>query len=197
VVGVCGLKGVLEQNISELSRGYRQRVGFAQAILHNPEVLIMDEPTSGLDPNQAEEVRSLIRELKKEKTVILSTHILSEVQAVCNRVLIINKSKIVASGTTGDLQSMVQGREKVYLEVSAPGDPSVMLGSLEGTQNLVRVKSEGGRYGYELESGSDIREKLYDLSVRQNWKILELRSVKMSLEEVFRKLTSPEEEVEI
>jgi len=130
VISVCGLKDVLLKNIGELSRGYKQRLGFAQAILHDPDVLVLDEPTSGLDPNQAREVRSLIRELKKEKTVILSTHILSEVQSVCDRVLIIHKGKIIASGTANELQSLVQSKEKVYFEARTNKDLTALLRSI-------------------------------------------------------------------
>ena len=189
VIEACGLKDVLGQNIGELSKGYRQRVGFAQAILHNPEVLIMDEPTSGLDPNQAVEVRSLIRELKKEKTVILSTHVLSEVQAVCDKVLIINKAKIVAAGTTAELQSMVQGREKIYVELKTKENPEEALRGLSGVESVILAGKDSNTLGYEIESRTDIREDLYNLAVSKRWTIIELRRVLASIEEVFRKLT--------
>jgi ABC-2 type transport system ATP-binding protein len=190
VIEVCGLKDVLEQNIGELSKGYRQRVGFAQAILHDPEVLIMDEPTSGLDPNQAVEIRNLIRELKKEKTVILSTHILSEVQAVCDRVLIINKARIVASGTTAELQTMVQGRERIYVELKTKENPEKILRALTGVESVVLTKKDSGQPGYEIESTVDLREELYNLAVSKRWTIIELHRLTVSLEEIFRKLTT-------
>lgn len=190
IVEVCGLKAVLGQNIGELSRGNRQRVGFGQAILHDPEVLILDEPTSGLDPNQAVEVRTLIKGLKKEKTVILSTHILSEVQAICDRVLIINRAKIAASGATAEIQSMVQGREKIYLELKTTDNQEQVLSKLDGVEKVVLVRKESNLRGYEIESKRDIRENLYSLAVSSGWAVVELHRMTASLEEVFRELTS-------
>ena len=189
VIRTCRLKDVLEKNIGELSRGYRQRVGFAQAIIHNPEVLIMDEPTSGLDPNQAVEVRELIKELKKEKTVILSTHILAEVQAVCDSVLIINKGKIIVSGTTSELQSMVQGREKATLELKSGIDAQQALKAIPGVENITARRQPQGNTVYEIESQADLREKIFETAVRNNWAVLDLHREKASLEEIFRKLT--------
>jgi ABC-2 type transport system ATP-binding protein len=189
VVNICRLNNVLEKNIGELSRGYRQRVGFAQAIIHNPEVLIMDEPTAGLDPNQANEVRELIKELKKEKTVILSTHILSEVQAVCDSALIINKGKIIASGTTSELRSMVQGKEKTYIELKSVNNADNKIKTIPGVENVVLVKEENNNFTYMIESTSDIRESVFNLAVTNGWTIIELHREFVSLEEIFRKLT--------
>ena len=120
VIKQCGLNGVVHKPINTLSKGYKQRVGIAQAILHDPKILILDEPTSGLDPNQIVEIRGLIKELGKEKTLIISSHILQEVQAVCNRIIIINEGKIVADGSTEELQSAFQNKTKLILELNAP-----------------------------------------------------------------------------
>ena len=189
VVDICKLGDVLTKNIGELSRGYRQRVGFAQAIVHDPEVLIMDEPTSGLDPNQTIEVRGLIKELKKEKTVILSTHILAEVQAVCDSVLIINKGKIIVSGTTDELQSMVQGKEKVSIEIKTEQDAEQSIRAISGVESVSPVSRGEGKFSYQIESTADIREDLFRAAVNNNWVILELHREIASLEEIFRKLT--------
>lgn len=193
VIEMCSLKDVLEKNIGELSRGYRQRVGFAAAIFHDPDVLILDEPTSGLDPNQTRDVRNLIGTLKKEKTVIISTHILSEVQAVCDRVLIINRGRIVADGTTNELQNMVQGQEITCLEIICPGTTdSVISESLKAIQSCTSVtlnKKSANIYHFNIESSSDIREKIFDLAVSRKWKITEMYRQTVSLEEVFKQLT--------
>jgi len=189
VVNICGLKGVVSKNIGELSKGYRQRLGFAQAIISDPEILILDEPTSGLDPNQAREVRNLIKELKKQKTVILSTHILSEVQATCDRVLIINKGKIIASGTTDELQSLVAGKEKIYFEIRSNKDVSQNLAQIKNIENIVLIKKEDSILGYEIESKIDIREQLFEIAVENKWIVRDLHQEKISLEDVFRKLT--------
>jgi len=196
VVGVCGLTDVLTKDIGELSKGYRQRVGFAQAIIHNPPVLFMDEPTSGLDPNQIVEIRNLIRELGKEKTVILSTHVLSEVQAACDRVLIINKGRIVADGTKDELQAMVRGKEIIYLKLKAPGkDALKSLAELDGIESVNEKDSESTEVtGYEVRvrQGMDIRETLSRFVTSRKWVILEMSRGVVSLEDIFRKLTVEE-----
>lgn len=193
VVGVCGLKSVISRDIGHLSRGYKQRVGFAQAILHDPEILIMDEPTSGLDPNQSREIRELIKELKKEKTVILSTHILSEAQAVSDRVMIINKGKIVADGTKEELEKMVQGKERIYIKLEAPHDEVIAsLASIEGISNVrVRDKENESITGFEIETehGVDVRRPLYWAIVEKKWPMLEMHREIISLEDIFRTLT--------
>jgi ABC-2 type transport system ATP-binding protein len=194
VSGVCGLREVIAKDIGQLSRGYKQRVGFAQAMFHNPDILILDEPTSGLDPNQAREIRSLIKELKSEKTVIISTHILSEAQAVCDRVMIINRGKIVADGTKNELEKMVGGRDTIYAKLEAP--PQDVLGqlpSLEGVSGVRERDCENGGtvHGYEIEiaKGSDIRRELHRFIDSRGWPLLELHSELLSLEDIFRKLT--------
>ncbi len=194
VAGACGLSDVLMKDIGELSKGYRQRVGFAQTILHDPQILILDEPTAGLDPNQADEIRKLIRELGKEKTVILSTHILSEVQVTCDRVLIINKGKIVADGTTDELQGMVQGKETLWVKIKAPKDRVIdELPSLEGVETVNEKESEDENItGYELKaaSGVDLRESVFNFAVKHKWVVLEMQRKPVSLEDIFRTLTT-------
>ncbi len=196
MVDVCGLASVRHKDIGELSKGYKQRVGLAQAMIHDPEVLILDEPTSGLDPNQIVEIRHLIRKLGKAKTVILSTHILSEVQATCDRVVIINDGSIVANGTPEQLQHDLQGTAKYSVEVKATGlDPmNDIFPKLKGLENVDSVMYEGQegsnfRYTLHSSSGIDIREQIFKRSVAENWILFELSKQTISLEDVFRKLT--------
>jgi ABC-2 type transport system ATP-binding protein len=194
IVEVCGLGPVTHRNIGELSKGFRQRVGLAQAMVHDPEVLILDEPTSGLDPNQIAEIRSLIKELGKEKTVILCTHILPEVEATCGRVLIINEGKIVADGSPAELQSSFQGKEQIYIELKAPfEDVETKLANLENVEKVVLIASNGDglkKFTVECATGVDLREKLFRLAVENNWVLLEMRKEQASLEDVFRQLTT-------
>jgi ABC-2 type transport system ATP-binding protein len=192
VVDVCGLKPVISRNIGELSKGFRQRVGLAQAMIHEPQILILDEPTSGLDPNQIIEIRHLVQELGKEKTVILSTHILSEVQATCDRAIIIDDGKIVADGALKDLQAAFHGMERVNLEIRAPKDGCAeKLRAIDHVMQVNQKPAEGEiqRFVLEIEKGQDLREQIYDLSVREGWKLLELYRERTTLEDVFRQLT--------
>ncbi len=190
VVDICGLREVIGRPIGELSRGYKQRVGLAQAIIHNPDILIMDEPTEGLDPNQVVEVRELIKELGKEKTVIVSTHILSEVEATCDRVLIINKGRIVADGARHELQQMTKGKEVVSLIAKGPKEAILaMIRGHEGVANVQAKTEEEGIVGYEIEALKDLREDIFNLAVEGKWTILELHRKIASLEDIFRELT--------
>jgi ABC-2 type transport system ATP-binding protein len=196
MVHVCGLEDVRHKDIGELSKGYRQRVGLAQAMIHDPDVLILDEPTSGLDPNQIVEIRNLIKQLGRAKTVILSTHILSEVQATCDRVLIINEGKIVADGTPEQLQQDFQGAETVTLELrTGASDPlqqiSPKLRALAGVHNveLISHKDSTSRFQLHVEKGVDVREAAFRLAVTEGWALLEMHRRVTSLEEVFHKLT--------
>lgn len=193
ITEICGLGPVIHRNIGELSKGFRQRVGLAQAMVHNPDILILDEPTSGLDPNQIAEIRSLIKELGKEKTVILCTHILPEVEATCGRVLIINEGKIVADGSPTELQSSFQGKEQIYLELRAPEDAFTKLENLENVEKVEQIASNGDdlkRFNLECTKGVDLREKLFRLAVENNWILLEMRQEQASLEDIFRQLTT-------
>jgi ABC-2 type transport system ATP-binding protein len=196
MVHVCGLEDVRHKDIGELSKGYRQRVGLAQALLHEPEVLILDEPTSGLDPNQIVEIRNLIKQLGRARTFILSTHILSEVQATCDRVLIINEGRIVADGTPEHLRQEFQGAETITIEIKSDAtDPLEEIApkiravaSVAGVELMSRENSTS-RFQIHVDKGADIREPLFRLAVSQGWVVLELSRKTTSLEEVFHKLT--------
>ncbi len=199
MVEVCGLQDVRHKDIGELSKGYRQRVGLAQSMIHDPEVLILDEPTSGLDPNQIVEIRNLIRRLGSAKTVILSTHILSEVQATCNRVIIINEGSIVADGTPDELMQSFKGSESVLFELKAETPDAMQdlfpkLKEMENVESLDFRGSEGKNHRFLIHAakGSDIREGLFRKAVAEGWVILELSRQGTSLEEIFHKLTRSE-----
>ncbi|MCS7231025.1 MAG: ATP-binding cassette domain-containing protein [Elusimicrobiota bacterium] len=192
VVSICRLEDVLLRNISELSKGYRQRVGFAASILHDPKILILDEPTAGLDPNQAHEVRQLIKEFKKNKIVILSTHILSEVEEVADRVVIINKGQIVAQGNIEDLHSLVMKRNVTRLAGRFNKElidylPTVLEGIYQ--IRLISQEDEIKEYEIETERDLDIREQLFELAVKEKWKLIELHRISVSLQDIFRELT--------
>jgi ABC-2 type transport system ATP-binding protein len=196
MVQVCGLESVRHKDIGEMSKGFRQRVGLAQAMIHDPEVLILDEPTSGLDPNQIVEIRNLIKKLGRAKTVILSTHILSEVQATCDRVLIINEGKIVADGTPEHLQQEFHGNESLTLELRAgSGDPlqevAPHLRTLASVTDVTLLAEKSGVYRFEVfcEKGSDVREAAFRLAVSRGWVLLEMQRKATTLEEVFHTLT--------
>jgi ABC-2 type transport system ATP-binding protein len=175
--------------IGKLSKGMRQRVGIAQAIVHNPEVLILDEPTIGLDPKQIIEVRQLIRELGGEHTVILSTHILSEVEQICSRVLIINKGQLVAEDSPAGLASRLEGGERVRLKtVSAPADAVEILHSLAEVDKVVQLAPD--TFELECNGGVDCRPVIAQVVVEKGWGLLELRAVDVSLEDIFLELTA-------
>ena len=197
MVEVCGLADVRHKDIGELSKGYRQRVGLAQAMIHDPEVLIFDEPTSGLDPNQIVEIRNLIRKLGSAKTVILSTHILSEVQATCDRVIIINDGKIAADGTPDQLQHEFRGSDIISLELKANvenglADIFPKVKALAYVENVQYQNPSPGvhRLLITAAKGSDIREDIFRLAVNDKWILLEMHREATSLEEVFHKLTT-------
>lgn len=193
VVEACGLKSVINKPIEELSKGYRQRVGLAQAIMHEPEILILDEPTTGLDPNQIVEIRELIKKIGKEKTVIFSTHILSEVSAICDRIIIINKGRIVGEGSPAELAAKSAQKEVIYVKVKGPA--SQVLEKLKSLPNVVSVEQKDKEsediFGYELEAenGVDLRESLAGAMMMAGWSILEFSKKSVSLEDVFRELT--------
>ncbi len=200
MVEVCGLKDVRHKDIGELSKGYRQRVGLAQAMIHEPDVLILDEPTSGLDPNQIIEIRNLIRQLGRAKTVILSTHILSEVQATCDRVIIINDGAIAADGTPAELQQQFHSAETVSLELKAAvSDPMAemfpKIKALAGVESVEYAGADGNlhRFTISVAKGSDVREDLFRQAVAEKWVLLEMSRKGTSLEEVFHRLTQAED----
>jgi ABC-2 type transport system ATP-binding protein len=178
---------------SKLSKGYRQRVGLAQALIHNPDVLILDEPTAGLDPKQIIETRQLIKQLAGDHTIILSTHILPEVSQTCQRVVIINKGHVVAVDTPDNLTSRLRGSETMYVQVDASGgDASTSLTGIPGVLRVVEADRKDGVVGYEVESehGRDVRRDLARAVVSSGWGLLELRPLRMSLEEIFLSLTT-------
>ncbi|MCC7353393.1 MAG: ATP-binding cassette domain-containing protein [Anaerolineae bacterium] len=178
-----------DTQIGKLSKGFRQRVGLAQAILHKPGVLVLDEPTIGLDPRQIIEVRDLIRELGGEHTIILSTHILPEVSQVCNRVLIINEGQIVAEDTPERLKERLKGGERIYLQVGGQHDG--LVEALSDIAGVTEIEPKGdGAYEIVCALGTDRRADLARAVVTRGWPLLELRPVGMSLEEIFLKLTT-------
>ncbi len=196
VIGLCGLDGVIHKNIGELSKGYRQRVGLAQAMIHDPEILILDEPTAGLDPNQIIEIRNLIKELGEEKTVILCTHILPEVEATCNRVLIISEGKIVADGTPSQLQSSFEGRGTIVIQIK--NNCESFIEKVAGVPGVERITASGkiteGLFNISLETvkGTDPREDIFNLCRDNDSVLLEMKREETSLEDIFRKLTRKE-----
>jgi ABC-2 type transport system ATP-binding protein len=192
MIAICGLEDVLGQDIGQLSKGFRQRVGLAQAMLHDPEILILDEPTAGLDPNQIVEIRTLIKRLGQEKTLILSTHILTEVQATCSRIIIINRGKLIADGKPDELSAGFHGQETLHAHLKAPRE--ALLGkarALAGVEEVREIPTDDGTVGIRLVSafGTDLRENLWRLSTTENWPLLEMQRERLSLEEVFRVLT--------
>jgi len=182
---------------SKLSKGYKQRVGLAQALIHNPDVLILDEPTAGLDPKQINETRLLIKELAGDHTIILSTHILPEVSQTCQRVVIINKGKVVAVDTPGNLTDRLSGSSTMYIQVDANGsDAAAALTSVAGVTRVVESDRRDSLVGYEVmsESGRDVRRELASTVVTRGWGLVELRPARVSLEEVFIALTDVDEQ---
>ena len=204
VLGKCAIGDVRDKLIGKLSKGYRQRVGLAQAIIHNPDVLILDEPTSGLDPKQIIEIRELLKSLAGNHTIILSTHILSEVEHSCERVIIISQGKLVAIDSVANLTNRLRGSESVALEVEAaagspnPSDVQVRLEQVAGVRSVVMKDSKDGRLTFEVESlqGRQIRADLARSVVNAGWNLSELRPVGLSLEEVFLQLTAAEKKGE-
>ena len=189
----CGLGDVQHRITGKLSKGYRQRVGLAQAILHRPPILILDEPTSGLDPKQVVEVRRLIGDLAGEHTIILSTHILPEVSMTCGRVIIINQGRIVLSQTLRDLAAQGPERETLLLELQAPGDAQAQLAGVEGVHGVDAVPGhESQRYRIVSQRGSGARHRLAAFVVQQGWKLLELRTQETNLEEIYLRVVSSE-----
>jgi ABC-2 type transport system ATP-binding protein len=195
VIEVAGIREVLYRPIGELSKGYRQRVGIAQALLHDPEILILDEPTSGLDPTQIVEIRQLIKELGKEKTIILSTHILPEVSVTSTRVLIINRGTIVASGTADELAQ--KSTDRMVLRVEIKANPEDIESTFEETpwvESWTRSGESDGAFTYTIKGpkNEDIRGKVFNLAKEKGWTLLELWRERATLEEVFLKLTTEE-----
>ncbi len=192
VINSCGLEKEKHKKISELSKGYKQRVGLAQALIHSPEVLILDEPTVGLDPNQIKEIRELIKQIGKEKTVILSSHILAEVEATCDRILIINKGKIVADGSTEDLRKQASGKE-IYQVSVEDGDVNAVYEALKGIEGAEMVDiTDAEKRMFEVQgaSGSRLAKGIFKVCVNNNWVLTQLTPVETKLEDIFMELTT-------
>ncbi len=190
----CGLQEVIGRAIGELSKGFRQRVGLAQALLHDPPVLILDEPTSGLDPNQIVEIRELIRELGKDHTVILSTHNLPEVMQVCNRIIIIHRGSLVADGSHEELVKQAVRDPAVILEVANDGTDAVAIVAKIKSELAVQSveqhsKRDSTRLRIRVNAGKDIRTQLFDMASEQSWPLLELHRDAPDLEQIFQRLT--------
>lgn len=186
VIEMTGLGKEQNKIIGTLSKGYRQRVGLAQAILHDPKVLILDEPTSGLDMNQLVDIRSLIRELGKEKTVIFSSHIMQEVQALCDRVVIINDGILVADESIEKLSSRMAANQILHVEFAQKNISSVIFSHIKGLSDVV---IENGQFIFTSDKDSDIRKSIFDTAVSNGLTILEMRQDKANVEDIFRKLT--------
>jgi gliding motility-associated transport system ATP-binding protein len=189
------ISDVAHRHCGKLSKGYRQRVGLAQALMHNPDVLILDEPTAGLDPKQIIETRQLIKALAGDHTIILSTHILPEVSQTCQRVVIINRGKVVAVDTPDNLTSRLRGSETMYLQVDAGGaDVASVLQRVSGVTRVAITDTKQQTVGYEVDSeaGRDVRRELAAAVVGRGWGLLEMRPMRLSLEEIFLHVTTEE-----
>ena len=193
MIDTCGLDKIMGKDIGELSKGNRQRVAIAQAMIHEPEILILDEPTIGLDPNQILGIRNLIKKVGKEKTVIISTHILSEIEAISNRVIIISSGEIVADGTLDTLRSQMAGESILHIELQ--GEPAGVAQTYRSIGNITKVKEVAKNNGNSVEfdisiSGSkDVREEVFRATVDKGWTILGMHLHRNNLEDVFRSLT--------
>jgi len=191
VFGRCMIGDVRRQLVGTLSKGYRQRVGLASALVHRPSVLILDEPTVGLDPRQIVKIRELLTELGRDHTVILSTHILPEVEQVCRRVLIIDGGKIVADGTPEQLRGGLEGESELHVVLEAPATEA--RAALEALAGVSTVTLDGeGRFRLRLESGRDLRREVFALAVERRWVLLEMAQTVPSLEDIFLRLTTHE-----
>ena len=190
VVEQVGIADVLNRMIGHLSRGYRQRVGLAQALIHHPEVLILDEPTAGLDPKQIHDIRQLITHLGKKRTVLISTHILPEVVQTCNRAIIINEGQILAQDSLENLTRTWKGKTKVFLQVRR--NPQNLLREILQLPGIAHASLKDNTIEVEMEAGKDIREELSSLAVHGNYGLLDFRTEHFSLEEVYLKLVTEE-----
>jgi ABC-2 type transport system ATP-binding protein len=192
---LCGLKDVEKKLIGALSKGYRQRVGLADALVHEPDLLILDEPTSGLDPNQIRQVRDLIKNLGKQHTILLSTHILPEVEMTCSRVIIINKGRIEACDTPENLLGRIRTAGGVIVEAKVGSDKGTEeLKKIPGVRDVtVSVDGEWGIFALRVEAGTDVREEVFRLASDRHWTLRELSQRKATLEDVFVEITHPDE----
>lgn len=196
VMDLCGLRDVERKLVGNLSKGYRQRVGLADAMVHEPDLLILDEPTIGLDPNQIRQVRQLIRNLGRHHTILISTHILPEVEMTCSRVLIINKGRVEAMDAPENLRSRLRATGDVRFEAKV-GDidrAKGMLSEVEGVRSAVVIEeADWTAFGMSIDPGADPREAIHALAVREHWPVRELSRERVTLEDVFTDITHPEE----
>ena len=193
MIDICGLGTMIGKNIGDLSKGFRQRVGIAQAMIHEPDILILDEPTVGLDPNQVVDIRNLIKEVGREKTVILSTHILSEVEATCDRVVIISSGEIVADGSPETLRKEMVGETVINLELKGDmPDVEDVFSNIAGVEKVEKLSGSDGdttQVAVSVSKGLDVREEIFKTTVEKGWIIYEMHVDKTNLEDVFRQLT--------
>jgi len=192
VVDACGLEGVYRKHVRELSRGYRQRVGLAQALIHDPEVLVLDEPTAGLDPFQVRVIRELIARLAGDKTILLSTHVLGEAEAIADRAIVIHRGKIVADGRIAELEARARDADRVRLEVD--GEPAAVKEALTGLDGVSTVSAVGagdGRVRCRIEgaAGAGLRDAVAALAAERRWTVRELADERFTLEQTFIALT--------
>ncbi|UCF06045.1 MAG: ATP-binding cassette domain-containing protein [bacterium] len=197
LVDICGLEEIMHRSIHELSKGFKQRVGLAHAMMDDPEILVLDEPTSGLDPNQIAEIRNIIKQIGRQKTVILSTHILSEVEASCDRVVIINEGRIVADGSTEELRRSSEAEYSLNISLEGAEDEVVdkIFTPIEGVAEVQRLGTDNGSRSFRLlcRTTDDIRGKIYQTIKQQDWTLLEFKQESKSLEKIFRELTKESE----
>ena len=190
---LCGINEVMHQPISELSKGYKQRVGLAHAMMNDPEILVMDEPTSGLDPNQIAEIRQIIKRIGKEKTIIISTHILSEAEATCDRVVIINRGKIVADGSTESLKDSVSDKKSIHISLQNTNFKTVdsALSTLEGVTQILRISEMNNQLDLRIDcrTAVDLRPEIYNTIKQTDWILLDFHQETQTFESIFRELT--------
>jgi len=192
VVSECGLEGVLHKQVSECSKGYKQRIGLACAMIHDPKILILDEPVTGLDPNQIIEIRELIKKLGKKKLVLMSSHILQEIEATVDRIIIIDQGEIVADGSTKKLINKYKGNVQLKLEITGSDKDSIKI--MEDKIELIKIKSikttkTGNIVNIEYAQKNDPREKIFQFIVKSKWSLIEMNPQSDNLEDIFRKLT--------
>ncbi len=190
---ICGLKEVMHRSIGELSKGYKQRVGLAHAMMSDPEILVLDEPTSGLDPNQIVEIRDIIKKIRAEKTIILSTHILSEVEATCTRAVIINRGRIVADGSTAEIKRSSESEYSLNLSLRDADAKAVheLLSTIEGVAEVQHLGDSDGERNFKLicKTDKDVRDEVYRRIKAKDWVLVEFAQEYKSLEKIFRELT--------
>lgn len=193
LANLCGINEVMHQPISELSKGYKQRVGLAHAMMNDPEILVLDEPTSGLDPNQIAEIRQIIKRIGKEKTIILSTHILSEAEATCDRIVIINRGKIVADGSTESLKDSVSDKKSIHISLKDTNFKTVdsKLSAIEGITHISRISETDTQLDVHIDcrSAMDLRPEIYNTIKQTDWILLDFHQETQTLETIFRELT--------